>query len=128
MAVKNHQGERLGDVKDIVMDLPSGKISYVVLSVGGFLGIGDKLIAVPPASFTKSTEHDALLLDADKARIEAAPGFVQTAWPNVDDPNFSSYWRISGREEGVGGARGDVEIRKDRSLNRDLDKPQEKRD
>jgi len=83
---------------------------------------------VPPSAFTLSPNQDALLLDADKARIQSAPGFVQTAWPDVDDPQFSSYWKSDGNEA-VGGAGG-TEIRsrssdrEDKSnLNRDLDKP-----
>jgi sporulation protein YlmC with PRC-barrel domain len=128
MNVMNHQNEKLGDIKDIVLDLPSGKISYVVLSVGGFLGIGDKLIAVPPSAFTFSANRDALLLDADKARIESAPGFVQTAWPDVNDPQFGAYWRTD-KDDAVGGTSS-TEIRSRSSdrenksdLNRDLDKP-----
>jgi sporulation protein YlmC with PRC-barrel domain len=127
MAVMNQQNEKLGDIKDIVLDLPSGKISYVVLSVGGFLGIGDKLIAVPPSAFTVSPSRDSLVLDADKAKVEAAPGFVQTAWPNVDDPEFSSFWSISDRDA-VGGTGRDTEIRQKRGsdINIDVDAGKDK--
>lgn len=123
MNVVNRQNEKLGDVKDIVMDLPSGRISYVVISVGGFLGIGDKLIAVPPKAFSFSTTQDNLILDADKVKIQAAPGFVQTAWPSVDDPEFSSYWQITDQEkESVGTSGSTSEIRRQRSSDRDLDR------
>ena len=69
MDVRNQQNEKLGDIKDLVVDLPSGKISYAVLSVGGFLGIGDKLIAVPPSAFSVAPTQDTLVLNADKAKI-----------------------------------------------------------
>lgn len=117
MAVKNMADEKLGDVKDIVLDLTSGKISYVVLSVGGFLGIGDKLIAVPPSAFTLSATSDSLLLDADKARIQAAPGFVQTAWPDVNDPNIVSYWRTDRDAVGTGGTGTEIRQRRSPDLN-----------
>ena len=45
-SVKNHQNETVGEVDDLILSR-TGKIQYVVLSVGGFLGIGDKLVAVP---------------------------------------------------------------------------------
>jgi sporulation protein YlmC with PRC-barrel domain len=120
MAVRNMQNEKLGDVKDIVLDLPSGKISYVVLSVGGFLGIGDKLIAVPPSAFTISAADDSLVLDADKAKIQSAPGFVQTAWPDVNDPQFTAYWKTD--RDAVGGSSTTTESGKARSLDNDTDR------
>jgi sporulation protein YlmC with PRC-barrel domain len=95
MNVRNHQDERLGEIKDLVVDLHSGKIAYAVLSVGGFLGIGDKLIAVPSSAFTLSPNQDHLLLNADKARIENSPGFAKNAWPDVKSPDWdreSQYW------------------------------------
>lgn len=116
MDVRNHQDEKLGDIKDIVLDLESGKVAYVVLSVGGFLGIGDKLIAIPPSAFKKTLTNDGLLLDADRVRIESAPGFVQTSWPNVNDPQFSAYWQA--KQEAAGGA-DKSEVGKDRSSERE---------
>jgi sporulation protein YlmC with PRC-barrel domain len=119
MAVRNMQNEKLGDIKDIVLDLSSGKISYVVLSVGGFLGIGDKLIAVPPSAFNASAD-DTLVLDADKAKIQAAPGFVQTAWPDVNDPQFTAYWKTD--RDAIGGSSTTTETGRSRSLDLDVDR------
>jgi sporulation protein YlmC with PRC-barrel domain len=119
MAVRNMQNEKLGDIKDIVLDLSSGKISYVVLSVGGFLGIGDKLIAVPPSAFNASAD-DTLVLDADKAKIQAAPGFVQTAWPDVNDPQFTAYWKTD--RDAIGGSSTTTETGRSRSLDQDVDR------
>ncbi|MDP3137793.1 MAG: PRC-barrel domain-containing protein, partial [Burkholderiaceae bacterium] len=45
--VYNKDGEDLGDVKEIMLDMRSGRVSYAVLSFGGFMGMGDKLFAVP---------------------------------------------------------------------------------
>ncbi len=45
--VYNHKDEELGDIKEIMLDLHSGKIAYAVWSFGGFLGMADKLFAVP---------------------------------------------------------------------------------
>ena len=45
--IRNRQGEDLGKVKDLMIDLSDGSVSYAVVSYGGFLGMGDKLFAVP---------------------------------------------------------------------------------
>jgi sporulation protein YlmC with PRC-barrel domain len=126
MAVKNTANEKLGDVKDIVLDLTTGKISYVVLSVGGFLGIGDKLIAVPPSAFTLAPTGDGLVLDADKAKLHAAPGFVQTSWPNVNDPSLTTYWRTD--RDAVGTGSSGTEIRQRRSPDQTIPQETPKRD
>lgn len=95
MEVRNSQNEKLGEIKDLVLDVPSGKVSYAVLSVGGFLGIGDKYIAVPPSAFSIPPEKNVLLLNADKVKIQNAPGFVKTNWPNIKSPAWgaeTAYW------------------------------------
>ena len=45
--VYDANGEDLGDIKEIMLDMRSGSIGYAVLSFGGFLGLGEKLFAVP---------------------------------------------------------------------------------
>jgi len=95
MDVRNTQNEKLGEIKDLVVDLSSGKVAYAVLSVGGFLGIGDKYIAVPTSAFTVAPDQDRVTLNADKARIQNAPGFAKSAWPEINSSSWttdSSYW------------------------------------
>jgi hypothetical protein len=91
MEVRNRENQKLGEIKDLVMESP-GKVSYAVLAVGGFLGIGEKLIALPPRSLQVAADGDYLVLDADKARIQAAPGFAATAWPSPNDPEIDRFW------------------------------------
>ena len=45
--VYNGDGEDLGDIKEFMIDMATGKIAYAVLSFGGLMGLGDKLFAVP---------------------------------------------------------------------------------
>jgi len=92
MEVRNKENQKLGEIKDMVMDMRTGKVSYSVLAVGGFLGIGEKLIALPPGALKVSEAGDHLVLDADKARIQAAPGFAATAWPAPGDPEVNRFW------------------------------------
>src|ERR1017187_6880347 len=50
MTVKNLQDEKLGKVEDLALDVQSGRIVQVILSSGGFLGVGNTLMAVPPGA------------------------------------------------------------------------------
>ena len=84
-AVMNHQGETLGEVEDIMLDVPRGRIAYAVMSAGGFLGIGEKLFALPWSALALDTERKCFLLDADAARIKNAPGFDKDHWPTQAD-------------------------------------------
>jgi len=105
MDVRNQQNEKLGDIKDLVVDLHTGKIAYAVLSVGGFLGIGDKYIAVPPNEFALAPDGKTLVLNADKAKIEGAPGFAKNDWPDLNSWNtHSSYWLSHSTAAGTAGA------------------------
>lgn len=86
--VRNKQDEELGDIKEIMLDTRTGEVSYAVLSFGGFLGMGDKLFAVPWEALTLDTEHKGFLLDVDRARLKDAPGFDKSKWPDMSDPSW----------------------------------------
>jgi sporulation protein YlmC with PRC-barrel domain len=89
-SVRNRAGENLGNVKDIMIDMDSGNVSYVVVSFGGFLGIGDKYFAVPMEAFSVDTGDHHLVLDVDKSKLENAPGFDKDNWPTHADNEFIS--------------------------------------
>jgi sporulation protein YlmC with PRC-barrel domain len=88
--VYNLQSENLGDVKDIMLDMRTGKVAYAVLSFGGFLGMGEKLFAVPWAALKLDTENQRFALDIDKDRLEKAPGFDKDSWPDMADPAWEN--------------------------------------
>ena len=83
--VRNRQGEELGKVEDFMLDLETGRVVYAVLSFGGFLGLGNKLFAVPWSAFTLDSPKHAFLLDVAKERLKEAPGFDKDHWPDVVD-------------------------------------------
>ncbi len=87
--VRNTQNENLGEIKDLVVDVNSGRVHYAVLSFGGFLGVGDKLFAYPVSVFTPATDGDKLLLNVDKAKLKAAPGFESKRYPEWNDAKYS---------------------------------------
>src|SRR5512133_502571 len=87
--VYNLQDEDLGDVKEFMLDMRTGKVAYAVLSYGGFLGMGEKLFAVPWEALTLDTENKRLTLDVSKDRLETAPGFDVDNWPDMADQEWA---------------------------------------
>ena len=83
--VDNHADERLGDIEEIMLDTTTGSIAYVVLSFGGFLGVADKLFAVPWSALVLDKRNERFLLNVDKARLKDAPGFDKDDWPDMSD-------------------------------------------
>lgn len=83
--VVNRKDEALGDIKEIMLDMRSGRVAYAVMSFGGFLGMGDKLFAVPWSALTLDTVNKCFILDIEKDRLENAPGFDKDAWPDMTD-------------------------------------------
>ena len=86
--VINLEGEKLGTIEAIMLDVPLGRIAYAVLSSGGFLGIGDKLFAVPWNALALDTENKCFLLDVSKEDLEKAPGFDKDHWPSATDGSW----------------------------------------
>ena len=88
--VVNHQGEDLGKIEELMVDLDRGRIAYAVLSFGGFLGMGDKLFAIPWQAFAVDTAQKRLILNTKKELLEKATGFDKSNWPNMADPAWGS--------------------------------------
>lgn len=88
--VCNEEGEALGEIEDIMLDMRSGRISYAVLSFGGFLGMGQKLFAVPWEALELDTRNKRFVLNVEKGRLKDAPGFDKDQWPDMADPSWAS--------------------------------------
>jgi sporulation protein YlmC with PRC-barrel domain len=88
--VYNLQDEDLGDVKELMLDMRTGKVAYAVLSFGGFLGMGEKLFAVPWSALTLDTVNKRMTLDVNKERLECAPGFDADNWPDMADTEWAN--------------------------------------
>ena len=88
--VYNHKDEDLGDIKEIMLDMTTGQVAYAVLSFGGFLGIADKLFAVPWNALKLDTENKRFILEVDKEQLESAPGFDKDDWPDMADPTWQN--------------------------------------
>ena len=88
--VYNRQDEDLGDIKEIMLDMQTGQVAYAVLSFGGWLGMGDKLFAVPWQALELDTANKRFILDVSKEHLKNAPGFDKDAWPDMASTEFST--------------------------------------
>ncbi|UXY15364.1 PRC-barrel domain-containing protein [Chitiniphilus purpureus] len=101
--VVNAAGEDLGEIKGIMLDVQRGRIAYAVLSFGGFLGMGNKLFAIPWQALALDIDHKRFVLDVSEERLKSAPGFDKDHWPSMADLQWASevhsfyqadpYWR-----------------------------------
>lgn len=88
--VVNRNGEDLGEIKDLMIDVDTGRVAYAVLESGGFLGLGSKLFAVPLPAMEVDTEHHRFVFDQDKETLKNAPGFDKDHWPDFADRTWGA--------------------------------------
>ena len=95
--VQNQQGDKLGKIEDVVVDLHNGKVSYCVLEVEHSLFSTPKYLAVPLSAFQPSANGSDLILNADKDKVAQAQGFDRNNWPSVNSPSWGAqpFWQQS---------------------------------
>jgi sporulation protein YlmC with PRC-barrel domain len=111
-SVKNRAGEDLGKVDEIMIDIPSGRVAYAVLSFGGILRMGNKLFAVPWEALTVDEDRKCFVLQVDKTVLQNAPGFDKDNWPDMAERTWGNqiysyygqrpYWDTESVEEETG--------------------------
>ena len=77
-SVENAEGDVLGDIETLVVS-EAGVIEHVVIGVGGFLGIGEKEVALPWDRFEVAPEEDRIVANVTREELEASPEFD---WPD----------------------------------------------
>jgi len=134
MNVKNTQGETVGEIKDFAIDPQSGRIAYTMISAGGFLGVGDKWVAVPPTLLTPAGDKK-VTLNVDRQKLSAAPTFDRDNWDAASDQAYVTkiyshygqqpYWRASttvrepsGAELNIDKSESDVDVDVDADVNK----------
>lgn len=100
--INSLDGQDIGKLSDVMIDVKAGKIAYAVLSEGGFFGRSDILHAVPWRVLKYDGDARLFLLAATAARVREEPGFKQGAWPNIENErwaralhrfyNITPYW------------------------------------
>jgi len=96
--VLNEKDEHMGVIRDIMLDVSSGKIDYYVIEFGGFLGIGIKYFAIPFNLLSIDAEKKVFIFNQKKEVLEKAPGFDLEHWPdtNLHFDQVYSYWSFMG--------------------------------
>ena len=88
--VHNLKNEHLGEIKEFMLDMRTGKVAYAVMSSCGVLGIGEKLFAVPFQALTLDTVNKRFTMNVAKDHIENAPGFDTDNWPDMASQQWSN--------------------------------------
>jgi sporulation protein YlmC with PRC-barrel domain len=88
--VRNAAGDDLGKIEDLMIDIPTGRVAYAVLSFGGFLGFGDKLFAIPWSALSLEEDRTTFVLNVEREVLEKAPGFNKSDWPDMADVRWGT--------------------------------------
>jgi len=83
--VINLEGEPIGTIDDLVIDIDDGSLVYAAIKTGGFLGFGEKRVAVPWQSLTAVPAEGIFIIDQSKAKLKKAESFDANNWPDVGD-------------------------------------------
>ena len=90
--VHNPEGEHMGKIEDIMIDITTGKIEYVVIEFGGFLTIGEKYFAIPFRLLQVDTANKEFIFNQPREMLEKAPGFDMNHWPETNLHGEETYW------------------------------------
>ena len=86
--IRNPEGEDLGKVDNLMVNLNTGEIEYVVVEFGAFLGLGGKLFAIPFKELKLDGENKRFILNRDKEHLKKSPGFDKDHWPATNDHSY----------------------------------------
>ncbi len=95
MNIQNPQGESVGQINDLVLDANTGKVRYAAVTYGGFLGIGNKMFAVPFEAFkfkrkANDSDETVLVLDVTPEQLKGSVGFDENNWPDFADKEYTA--------------------------------------
>ena len=96
--VRSPAGEHVGKIVDFMLDTERRSVEYAVLAVGGVLGVGAKMLAVPPAELRFDAGRRCLEITVDTATLAALPGIDRANPPETADAAVRSR-ASSGRPE-----------------------------
>lgn len=92
--VRNKQNRELGDISDLIVNVEKGAVTHVIVSSGGFLGLGDRLLPVPlsAAHFQKQEgepDRYVMVLDLRQEDVERAPSIEQDKLSELEKDEWS---------------------------------------
>ncbi len=84
--------QKMGEIKDIMLNIATGQIDYYVVEFGGFLGVGVKYFAIPFRLLTVNPEKKIFCFNQKKELLEKAPGFDLEHWPDTNFHWEEEHW------------------------------------
>jgi sporulation protein YlmC with PRC-barrel domain len=88
--VVDRAGNDIGRIEELMIDVATGRVAYAVLSFGGFLGVGDKLFAIPWSQLVVDEGRKRFVMDVAKETLKSAPGFDKDHWPDLGDLEYAN--------------------------------------
>ena len=99
MDVEDSQDQNIGRVDDLAIDLENGRLVEVIVSSGGFFGLGERSIAVPPTALRFDPADGVLRINVDKEKFKAAPDFEMSKWAeHSQSRRVAEVYRYYGQE------------------------------
>lgn len=92
--VYDTKNEPMGKIEDIMLDITTGKIDYVIVEFGGFLGIDVKYFAIPFNMLQVDEGNEWFIFKGKKEQLENAPGFDLNHWPHTNFHAEETYWHF----------------------------------
>lgn len=89
LRVVNPQGDKLGKIETIMLDLQHGCIAYAVMMSGGVLGLGHKHYPIPVGALTYDDADNEFILDMDIDSLRNAPSFHPDNWPDMNEKEWA---------------------------------------
>lgn len=87
--VFNTDGERLGELYDVMIDKASGRIAYALMSFGGFLGIGERYHPLPWSSLKYDTRQEGYVVGIPRSVLQSAPSVAAGEEPAWQDAGYA---------------------------------------
>ena len=88
--VVNLANEEIGRIEELMIDVTTGRVAYVVMSYGGFMGIQQKLFALPWSALTVDETNKRFVVNIAKDSLEAMEGFDKDNWPDLNDLEYAT--------------------------------------
>jgi len=83
-------GKFLGEIEELVLDIHSGRVAYALMAVGGFLGMGRKMLAIPWSTVTIDRAYQRCVINVDLERLIDAPSLDGDPLPRMADPSWAT--------------------------------------
>lgn len=90
MNVKNVSDQPVGEVNNVMVDLPAGRVAFIVLTPDKDLDLGNNYFALPPNALTLSSDQKTLVSNVDREKLSNSPSFSRNEWSKLSDRSFAS--------------------------------------